>query len=94
MPDFYELTGEKNERTAHNNHISTVNTGNTSSKTSRKSSLFKTKNALVGDKYEGYHGAGAVRDVSMEDVLEKIRRNREDKQVWTQQRIRELVKSR
>jgi hypothetical protein len=35
-----------------------------------------------------------MRDVSMEDVLEKIQRNKGVKQVWTQQKIRELVKSR
>ena len=57
-------------------------------------SIFRQKNASLGDKYEGGQADGSLREVSMEDVLEKIRRNRGDKQVWTQQRLRHLIKSR
>lgn len=92
--DYHDLTVDKTDRVAaHISHTGAANIGRTSSKSSRKSSILKTKNALLGDKHDGQNG-GAGRDVSMEDMLEKIRRNRGDKQVWTQQKIRDLVKSR
>jgi hypothetical protein len=46
---------------------------------------------------EGF-GMGAVpplsKELSMDDVLDKIRRNRGDRQTWTDDKLRELTKSR
>lgn len=56
-----------------------------------------------GDKYgrdqgfgtgTGGTGTPVTKELSMDDVLDKIRRNRGDRQTWTDDKLRDLTKSR
>ena len=44
--------------------------------------------------YSGNHQNENSDEISMIEVLEKLRRNRGDKQIWTDDKIRNLTKTR
>ena len=73
-------------------HVFTAN-GNTGN-SAAKSGKFRSKNCVYEEKSDAEGPDPMVKEISMNDVLEKIRRNRGDKQTWTDDKLRQLTKSR
>ena len=80
-----------------NNHaFSNSNSGqNTANNTGPNTGNSSAKNRQrLGNGSNGHDSPSVAKEISLDDVLDKIRRNRGDKLQWTDDKLRNLTKSR
>ena len=81
-----------------NSNPNLLNNNNNNNTNNMKNNKFRSKN---GSANNGTNGSDKfmpespiIKELNMDDVLDKIRRNRGDKTTWTEDKLRDLTKSR